>query len=1408
MAPTVGVGAEERVRCVCAREVRCAVHREVRERRGADAVSDITAARICLALARAPLSMHGPARPPARVTMPRSAERRWCARPIREGAFSGEPLGRVPIGHTETPQRGGKASVPRMSEDVDVPGGYAAMHQRRSEASGDRGRHVRWATVRPGGGSGRDDDESNNVERDDAADDERRGAARAGPSGRRTRADSPERTPRRGVPPAPSPARRRAASAPRSTHRGASNAERHESRRVAPPAPSSRDAAVRAALARPVRLSAVLRDHPTCFDPNKLRIGVVDKRVSVVDEVPPAYKPTQRLYMSHNNVKQLAGLAQFRELRLLSAGDNPVDDIPQLDALARGCPHLEALSLELCPVAKLPFYRAHVVARLPRLKSLDGVVVSAHESAQAPRLVRKDVGHLEMLMNAAVTADKLRRAYRLAKVHEELARVVYAPNGPVEPCSLPGPNEGSAPLDPRLFLRLCAPERTMTSGELATLARRLRGAVAAEAPTARRTLRDESSGKRASSSAGGSVDESAVWEASYAAVVRTEQRDTAALLAFLDDARAAKLEATRSGEADPFGAALRCGYEAARAREAEMRSDREAAVAVLVDETAERDRRVVGEALRRETRFGGATKFRATTSEEDGDDEARAPAGRNYRHDDDGDRDDEDVVRPPTPRSRAPREPAARTRDTRPDDDDDDDDLGNEDEEEDRYSRRVHDWARGFDVRLDRAGNASAVRLGGSSDPPTRSRVPWGHGPGTAGEEARARRAASARVGAAATLTRAPPRRSRSASPARGSSGARSREEDRAEDARVRRDVGRRRPSGKVYEMLSREVDALRDALESQLGSETEILSINDELRRRCEGAEQATERAERECERAARTHSDAMARVVNELREARELAESLAEALERDRADRANETKAKEEERARSEEVLRRKAGQMSERAAELDRELVATRSELDDVRASLTTHLLSEERRVGADALRSRYAAKRCLRRWLSHAAVAKHGRVLRLACFRRAGAFALLTWSLRVRTQRRARLMLARWRERGAVAAIRAWRLAALVVAVGACLRRRRALRRWFANAGVHKATRLREEEEAGRAELERLEEEARVEAERAEHKKNLGDYADAVLAASSPALRNARKLATLHKSLSTWRIALIRSQRARLDDLAGTCDNLARAAENAASAAAGVEHRNAELGDAAEALRERIIVAEQRAEEFERAASVESAERKAMEEELERQRDRASRAEERAAGAGAAAAMETRSAEAAAAAATGEAASWRAAAEVGERAIVAAAEALQEWAEEIEREAARASRSPRKGGLVGSGTPGPGARGTPPRMSPKKLALLASPLGSSLKSPHSASPSNPVAFLRRVDGSPGLAPEEEARLHSRLEHLPVRARGLHENLRGAIREARALREEAAAKSRGDTGEKPSLTPVREAQGDEEK
>ena len=207
----------------------------------------------------------------------------------------------------------------------------------------------------------------------------------------------------------------------------------------------------------------------------------------------------------------------------------------------------------------------------------------------------------------------------------------------------------------------------MTSGELATLARR-RGGCRGEGGSVppRATPEERVVGRNARVSAGGSADESAAWEASYAAVVRTEQRDTAALLAFLDDARAAKLEATRRASATL--SARRCGAQEARARGRPEtgcgRTGRRRRRGSWT--SAERDRRVVGEALRRGR--GSAARRRFAAARHDvrggsGTTSARAPAGRNYRRDDEGDRDDEDVGRPPTPRSRAPREPAARTRD-------------------------------------------------------------------------------------------------------------------------------------------------------------------------------------------------------------------------------------------------------------------------------------------------------------------------------------------------------------------------------------------------------------------------------------------------------------------------------------------------------------------------------------------------------------------------------------------------------------------------------------------------------------------------------------------------------------------------------------------------------------------------
>ena len=89
---------------------------------------------------------------------------------------------------------------------------------------------------------------------------------------------------------------------------------------------------------------------PQCFGEG--RISVVDKRIREVDFLPAAFGGVKKLYLSHNFIYTLRpGIAQFPELRLLSAGDNPIEEVGELDHLAHACPLLEYLSLELCPIA-------------------------------------------------------------------------------------------------------------------------------------------------------------------------------------------------------------------------------------------------------------------------------------------------------------------------------------------------------------------------------------------------------------------------------------------------------------------------------------------------------------------------------------------------------------------------------------------------------------------------------------------------------------------------------------------------------------------------------------------------------------------------------------------------------------------------------------------------------------------------------------------------------------------------------------------------------------------------------------------------------------------------------------------------------------------------------------------------
>ena len=969
---------------------------------------------------------------------------------------------------------------------------------------------------------------------------------------------------------------------------------------------------IRARLARPVTLSAVLKATPTAHDASKRRISVVETRLSVLDAVPThVAHALERLYASRNRLSSLCGIERFPNLRLLSAGDNLFRDVSDLDALSR-CSNLEVVSLERTPVSKLPFYREHVIARCSEtLRSLDGQPVDDAARRRAASAVRRDVAHLENLMRAAATTDKLRRAYRLSLVHEELRQVVFAARGPVAPASLPARHETAGGVDVRTWTRLCAPERAMSRAEVAECARRLRARVAAEAPEIRRAVRARG---------GEPLADDQLWESAYAARAQREQSDSAALAAYLEDREAAASEAA-AASLDPFAAALRWGFEAAAAREAEMRADREAALTDMID----------AEVAAAHSEYAGAGPDRhAARAWEFGDDVATV-SGRaeettstredwreDWREDDDA-RSTEDDVSAMDRWVASEREHISRSRV--------------------RRSER--------DRTLSKKEKAPAARV--DVDAPTgKKKVPWGHGPGSKAEEARAREAAERRTGESG---RTESRFGRVLSRTRSASPSRDRGETRAprtpahsppRSPRVRasephpprqsssrqsssRQSSSRRSSvsegdaafgpvdpaafarGGVYDTLGAEVDALRAALESQTRGEAELLAANAALLQRCEEAEASAEASRADVAAAAARHAEA-------LRDARADAEA-AESHARELAAALDETAASAD-AADARDAASRLARETAERwSAEAQALVLAERAECASLREALASKLRDEERAADADALASRGAGKRALRVWASRTKRNKRARVLRAVHTRRCAAWRFNAWRARVRAQTQLRTLYKRRAAAAAVAALRAWRLARLVSEVAAYLVRRRALRRWaretarrakvraaFAEAGAAAANDAAEPGEAFEAaerespesfsqkEKEKEKETRRlVEAgladsaregaadvllawrERAssaamsprKRRAALDEYADAVLSAARPAAERGARRARAAAALSAWHLAVTRAQQTRLETLVQTCDALGGAAAAAAEEARGVEAANQEL-----------------------------------------------------------------------------------------------------------------------------------------------------------------------------------------------------------------------------------------------------
>ena len=89
----------------------------------------------------------------------------------------------------------------------------------------------------------------------------------------------------------------------------------------------------------------------------------------------------EQLWVSYNSLEKLVGLDACPHLRVLYASNNRIKDWSEIDLLAK-LEHLEDLLLvgnPICGQNPSQGYREKVIQRLPKLKKLDGVLITEEE---------------------------------------------------------------------------------------------------------------------------------------------------------------------------------------------------------------------------------------------------------------------------------------------------------------------------------------------------------------------------------------------------------------------------------------------------------------------------------------------------------------------------------------------------------------------------------------------------------------------------------------------------------------------------------------------------------------------------------------------------------------------------------------------------------------------------------------------------------------------------------------------------------------------------------------------------------------------------------------------------------------------------------------------------------------------
>jgi hypothetical protein len=204
-------------------------------------------------------------------------------------------------------------------------------------------------------------------------------------------------------------------------------------------------------------LTHILARSPALFEAK--RISVVQRSVDRLDTLPAKYSEAASVYLSKNRLSSLAGIGQFENgdpicricrippaacaahmgltgvggraratVRVLSLDSNLVADIDELRQL-QPCSQLEVLSLKENPVSSLPYFRWHVIYRLPSLRCLNKADVTPMERGRAAAVIAREASTLQLMARNEYQIAQLRESLHRLNMHQEFYRMAHGRAG-------------------------------------------------------------------------------------------------------------------------------------------------------------------------------------------------------------------------------------------------------------------------------------------------------------------------------------------------------------------------------------------------------------------------------------------------------------------------------------------------------------------------------------------------------------------------------------------------------------------------------------------------------------------------------------------------------------------------------------------------------------------------------------------------------------------------------------------------------------------------------------------------------------------------------------------------------------------------------------------------------------------